>query len=97
MAARRFHVAKPDQLQAIVPLLKQNAPLVARTVRIWKAAKDKYGETRWDSGVYIDFPEGSDQSAVLFRMIEDNETVVYGFLAYNMALRWCEQHLKPAK
>ena len=55
MAAYHYHVATPQQLQSMVPLVKRNAPTVARVARIWRAARAKKGETRWDHDVYAGF------------------------------------------
>ena len=86
MAAYRFHIAKPDQLQSLVPMVKDNPASVARVARIWKAAKEKRGETRWDTGVYVGFSGDRTREAVLL--------VTFGTLKYNLALRWCERHLR---
>ena len=95
MAAKRFHVAKPDQLQTLVKYAKTNAATVARTARIWKAAKDKHGETRWDTGIYAGFSGDRAREAVLFRVTNGDEMMVFATLKYNLALVWCEQHLRP--
>ena len=80
MAAKRFHIARPDQLQSLVKYTKDNACSVARTARIWEAAKRRKGETRWDNGVYAGF--------------SGDKLVQFGTLKYNLALNWCEQHLR---
>ena len=94
MAAYRFHIAKPDQLQSLVPMVKDNPASVARVARIWKAAKEKRGETRWDTGVYVGFSGDRAREAVLFRVATGDELVTFGTLKYNLALRWCERHLR---
>ena len=93
MAAKRFHVARPDQLQCLVKYAKTNAPSVARTARIWKNAKEKKGDTRWDTGIYACFSGDLDREAALFRYC-DGDMVEFGKLKYNLALAWCEQHLR---
>ena len=92
MAAKRFHVARPDQLQTLVKYAKTNAPSVARTARIWKSAQQKNGETRWDKGVYVSFSGDMARKAVLFRVSGD-ELVEFANLKYNLALAWCEHNL----
>ena len=94
MSAKRFHIAKPDQLQTLVKFAKANAPTIARTARIWKIAKEKKGETRWDTGVYVGFSGDRAREAVLFRVAAGDELVQFGTLKYNLALNWCEQHLR---
>ncbi len=93
MAAKRFHVARPDQLQTLVKYAKTNATTVARTARIWKAAKDKRGETRWDRGIYACFSGDMDRVAALFRYC-DGDMVEFGRLKYNLAMAWCERNLR---
>ena len=95
MSAKRFHVARPDQLQSLVKYAKNNAPTIARTARIWKIAKDKNGTTRWDTGVYVSFSGDMAREAVVFRAANGDEPVEVGTLKYNIALNWCEEHLKP--
>lgn len=94
MAAKRFHVARPDQLQSLVKYAKSNAPTIARTARIWKIAKDRKGETRWDTGVYVSFSGDRTREAAVFRITAGDELVIVGELKYNLALNWCEQHLR---
>lgn len=94
MSARTFHVARPDQLQTLVKYAKTNAPTVARTARIWDAARKKNGETRWDKGVYVGFSGDRQRKATLFRVTGDDELVEFATLKYNLSLLWCEQHLR---
>ena len=95
MSAKRFHVARPDQLQTLVKFAKTNAPTIARTARIWKSAKDRKGETRWDDGVYVGFSGDRTRQAALYRVTADDELIEVATLKYNLALLWCEQHLQP--
>ena len=94
MSAKRFHVARPDELQTLTKYAKTNAPTVARTARIWKSAKAKKGETRWDNGVYVGFSGDRQRRAALFRVTGDDELVEFATLKYNLSLLWCEQHLR---
>ena len=95
MSAKRFHVARPDQLQCLVPMVKDNAITVSRTARIWKIAKAKRGATRWDDGVYVGFSGDRKRQATIVRFTADGSIVDVAALHYNMSLRWCEQNLKP--
>lgn len=94
MAAKRFHVAKPDQLQSLVKYAKDNACHMARVARIWKIAKDRKGDTRWDRCVYVSFSGDRTREATIFRVTAGDEPVEVGALKYNLALNWCEQHLR---
>ena len=93
MAAKRFHVARPDQLQTMVPFARTNGCTVARMARIWKIAKEKKGETRWDTGVYVGFSGDMTRKAALVR-ISGDELVEVADLKYNLALAWCERNLR---
>ena len=93
MAAKRFHIEKPEQLQSLMKYAKTNDASIARMARIWKNAKQKKGQTRWDTGVYACFSGDMSREAVLYRASED-EMIGFGKLKYNMALAWCEQHLR---
>ena len=92
MAAKRFHISRPDQLQSLVQFAKTNACTVARTARIWKIARQK-GKTRWDKGIYAGFSGDMARKAALFRVVDD-ELVEFADLKYNLALAWCEQNLR---
>ena len=94
MAAKRFHVAKPDQLQSLVKFAKTQAAMVSRTARVWKIAKDKKGETRWDRCVYVGFSGDMAREAALYRITSEDELVQFGTLKYNLALAWCEKNLR---
>lgn len=94
MAAKRFHVARPDQLQTLVKYAKTNATTVARTARIWKAAKEKKGATSWDKGVYASFSGDYERKAALYRITTEDEMLEFAKLKYNRALAFCEQHLR---
>lgn len=94
MAAKNFHIARPDQLQTLVTYVKDKPCSVARVARIWKIAKDKRGETRWDRGVYAGFSGDMAREAVLFRASNGDELVEFGRLKYNLALAWCEKNLR---
>lgn len=94
MAAKRFHIEKPDQLQTLVQFAKENAPTVARTARIWKNAKERKGATRWDRGVYAGFSGDRKREAGIFRITSEDEMIHVAALQYNKALNWCEQHLR---
>lgn len=93
MSAKRFHVARPDELQTLVKFAKNNGPTIARAARIWRIVKDRKGETRWDTGVYVGFSGDRAREAALFRVSGD-ELVQLGTLKYNTALYWCEQNLR---
>ena len=94
MAAGRFHVAKPDQLQSLVKYARTNATTVSRMARIWKIAKEKKGDTRWDSGVYACFSGDRVREAAVYRVTAEHELIEVAALRYNLALNWCEQHLR---
>ena len=94
MSARTFHVARPDQLQTLVKYAKTNAPTVARTARIWDAARKKNGETRWYKGVFVGFSGDRKRMATLYRVTTYEELVEFATLRYNLALLWCERNLR---
>lgn len=97
MAAKRFHVEKPDQLQSMVPFAKDNACTMARMTRIWKSAKQKKGETRWDASVFAVFSGDRAREAVLYRVDAGGERIEVEKLKYNSALQWCEKNLRQAR
>ena len=92
-AAKRFHVANPGQLKALVPFAKSNAPSLARMVRIWYAAQRK-GKDRWDYSIYVGFSGDRRREAGIVRVDANNELIVCAPLMYNKALNYCEQNMR---
>ena len=93
MAAKRFHIARPDQLQSLVKYTKDDPCTVAKVARIWEAARQRKGTARWDNGIFAGFSGDRSRDAALFRASGD-ELVRFGTLKYNTALNWCEQNLR---
>lgn len=94
MAVKRFHIANPEQLQTLVQFAKADASTIARMARIWRAAKDKHEHTHWDHGIYIYFSGDRKREAAIARLAAGDELVIVGKMKYNLALNWCEQHLR---
>ena len=94
MAAKRFHIARPDQLRALVPFSKDKPDTVARMARIWEAAKQKKGETRWDDTVFAGFCGTRRRDAEIVRVGADGEIISICTLMYNKALNYCEQNTR---
>lgn len=97
MAAKRFHVEKPDQLQSMVQFAKANPCSMARMARIWKNAKQRKGETRWDTSVFAAFSGDRAREAVLYRVDAGGERIEVEKLKYNSALQWCEKNLRQVR
>ena len=93
MAAKRFHIATPDQLQTLVQFTNTNACTVARMARIWAAAKKKHENTGWDYAIFVSFSGDRNRYAVLLRKTSDDKLVEFGRVKYNSALAWCERNL----
>lgn len=92
MAAKRFHVATPDQLRELAALVKEGK--LGNMVSVWTAAKRRTGETRWDNAIYVGFSGDLHKDAEVVRISADGELVYCATLRYNKALNWCEQHLR---
>ena len=94
MAVKRFHIATPEQLQTLVQFAKADASTIARMARIWRAAKDKHERTPWDRGIYSYFSGDRQREAAIARLAAGDELVIVGKMKYNLALNWCEKHLR---
>lgn len=93
MAAKRFHVARPDQLRELAALVKDGK--LNAMVSVWSAAARRTGTTRWDNAIYVGFSGDRDRRAEVVRISADNELVYCASLKYNLALNWCEKNLRP--
>ena len=91
--AKRFHVANPGQLKALVPFAKTNAPSLEKMVRIWYAAQRK-GKNRWDNAIYVGFSGDRHREAGIVRIGANNELVTCATLMYNKALGYCECNMR---
>ena len=92
MAAKRFHVARPDELRALNDFVKEGK--LSSMVTVWTAQSRRTGETRWDNAIYVGFSGDRYKEAEVFRADAKNELIFCATLQYNKALNWCEQHLK---
>lgn len=93
MAAKRFHVSKPDELRALCAFVKEGK--LDNMVSVWTATARKNGTTRWDNAIYVGFSGDRQKNAEVVRFAADGELVYCATLRYNLALNWCEQHLRP--
>lgn len=93
MAAKRFHVARPEELRELAGLVKEGK--LSNMVSVWTAAKRRSGETRWDNAIYVGFSGDRSRNAEVVRFNAQGELVYCATLHYNKALNWCEQHLRP--
>lgn len=93
MAAKRFHVSKPDELRALCEFVKEGK--LSNMVSVWTATARKNGATRWDDAIYVGFSGDRQRVAEVVRFSATGELVYCATLRYNLALNWCEQHLRP--
>lgn len=93
MAAKRFHVARPDELRALNNFVKEGK--LSSMVTVWTAQSRRTGETRWDNAIYVGFSGDRNRDASVIRIGANGELVFCARLHYNLALNWCKQHLHP--
>lgn len=92
MAAKRFHIASPDQLRDLSEFVKEGK--LNSIVSVWAATKRRNGATRWDDKIYVGFSGDSSRTAEVVRIDVNDELVHCATLRYNLALRWCEKNLR---
>ena len=93
MAAKRFHVADPEQLHELEAFVKDGN--LKTMVSVWRTTKRRDGKTRWDDRIYVGFSGDRKRIAEVMRIDTNDELLSCASLHYNQALNWCEQHLKP--
>ena len=96
MMAKRFLFETPDQLKEAAAFCAEgSAAKVMNVARIWNAEKRKKERTPWDGKIGVSFyTEERKRMACVFRFSTGGELCTIGWLKYNAALRWCEEHLK---
>ena len=95
MAARKYHIETPDQLLQLAALTKSDH-IIERMARVWGNAIRKNGKTRWDNAIFAEFSGDRTRIARIIRDGADGRPVDCANLRYNLALMWCEKHLKEA-
>lgn len=94
MAAKRFHIATPEDLKALAQFDKEAPSRLDRLIRVWTANKRRLGKTRWDNAFFCVFSGDRMRIAEIERITSENELEYCASLRYNLALNWCEQHLR---
>lgn len=92
MAAKRCHIATPEDLRQLAEFVKDGNlnPLIS----IWSATVRWQGKSRWDDAFYIGFSGDRNRIAEVYRANADGELILCASMQYNKALNWCEQHLR---
>jgi len=94
MAAKRFHIDTPEQLQELDGLTKEQPSGLRNMIRMWTVEKRRKKETAWDGCFYIFFSGTREREAAIIRFSTAHELVNRIPVRYNKALNWCEQHLR---
>ena len=97
MAARKFHIATPEDLQALARFAKGAPGKISRLIRVWTANKRRLGNVRWDNALYVTFSGDRARTAEIVLFTSDNELDRCGELQYNLALQWCKKYLREAR
>lgn len=94
--AKQYIFQHPDQLKEIVAMCKDNPSQIVNTARMWSVVT-RQGKTTWDGKIGVSFfSQGPERKACVFRLGTNNQRHVLGWLKYNAALKWCEEHLQTA-
>lgn len=94
MAAKRFHIATPEELRQLSAFVKDGK--LDAMIRVWTVTIRKQGKSRWDDAIYIGFSGDRKRIAEVFRIDASGEVIRCASMQYNKALNWCEQHLQEA-
>ena len=92
MAAKRFHIATPEQLRELSEFVKEGK--LNNIASVWTAAKRRNGATRWDDKIFVGFSGDRHRVAEVVRIDANSELVYCATLRYNLALNWCEKNLR---
>lgn len=92
MAAKRFHIATPEQLRELAGFVKEGK--LNTVISVWTAVKRRNGTTHWDDKIYVGFSGDRSRTAEVVRIDANSELVYCATLRYNLALNWCEKNLR---
>lgn len=89
----RYHVETPEQLKELRQYLKDGE--LDTVIRVWMAMKRREGKTNWDDAIRVIFSvkEDKKREAAVYRNSQNGSMVYCAELKYNLALKWCKQHL----
>lgn len=92
---RCYIFRSPDQLNKITLLCKDGSfSKIANVAKVWSVNMRQKEKTPWDGKIGVHFcSDGGERNAYVFRYSTNNEKQVLGWLKYNAALKWCEEHL----
>ena len=94
MAAKRFHIATPEELRELERFAKEQPSGLQNVIRIWTVTKRRQQKTNWDRNFYACFSGTRDRIAEIVRFDSGHELAATYPVRYNLALQWCETHLK---
>ena len=92
MAARKYALSEPEELEGLVPFVKEGR--LASLVMVWRVARRRKGDMRWDGAFFVRFSGDSRRTAEVMRVKPGGEAVWCATLRYNLALSWCEARLR---
>ncbi len=94
MAAKRFLIERPDQLRTLSYYSKEQPSRLDSLISVWAATRRRSGKTPWDGAIFAGFSGDVHKAAAVVRITVENELVMCAPLKYNIALNWCERHLR---
>lgn len=94
MAAKRFHIATPEELRELEQFAKERPSGLQNVIRIWTVTKRRQKETNWDKNFYVFFSGTRERAAEIVRFDSGRTLAATYPVRYNLALRWCETHLR---
>lgn len=92
MSAKRFHIAKPEQLRELAAFVKEGK--LGPMISVWTTTVRRQGNSRWDDAIYIGFSGDRNRIAEVYRADTKGELIRCASMQYNKALNWCERHLQ---
>lgn len=92
MAAKRFHVATPEQLKELNGMVTSGK--LENMVRTWAATARRCGKSRWDDAFIVGFSGDQNRIAEVWRITNSQELVYCASVRYNTALRYCGRNMR---
>lgn len=93
MKQRRYRVESPEQLEELGPLIKEGS--IDSILRTWRFYRGTGRGEIWDGAIFIRFTGDRHRDAAVTKEIRGSVDRCAG-LHYNLALHWCQDHLKEA-
>lgn len=90
---KKYRIESPEQLESLAPFVKTGG--VTAPAKVWRTEKvRKNGPTNWDGHVAVEFCRQDNKNRARVYVEKPAGPYVFAQLKYQLAVRWCKEHLE---